>query len=177
MAAGKEAKSMSYFSDNLSVKAFTVCCLLQLAQISSQELHYWRTLGYVSAVSCVNAESSNQMTDLPSGLVIASVDYPLNLNLFNRSRGPPHFVTDHSLIPLSKAIQTFSKLLLSHSNQQWSHITMGKERQLDRLPSELLISFTFATRPQQPVKHNPKMNIILTVNYLQKILDCNYNYC
>lgn len=70
--------------------------------------------GYVSAVSCVNAESNSQVTDLPSGLVIASVDYPLILDVFNWGRDLPQFVTHHSLILLSKVEQT-SPLQLSIS--------------------------------------------------------------
>lgn len=67
--------------------------------------------GYVSAVSCVNAESNSQVTDLPSGLVISSVDYPLILDVFNWGKDLPQFVTHHSLILLSKVKQTFSPFL------------------------------------------------------------------
>lgn len=62
--------------------------------------------GYVSAVSCVNAESNSQVTDLPSGLVIASVDYLLILDVFNWGKDLPQFATHYSLILLSKVEQT-----------------------------------------------------------------------
>lgn len=86
-AAGGETKSLSYFTDNLSVKAVTAYCLLELAQISSQELDWWRLLWCHPAVSCANAGSNSYVTELASGLVISSVDYSLTLMSLTHTKG------------------------------------------------------------------------------------------
>lgn len=64
-------------------------------------------LGYVSAVSYINAESNIQVTDFPSGLMISHIDYPLMVDLFDWRSSLPQFVPDHSLIYLRIALQTF----------------------------------------------------------------------
>lgn len=97
---GGEANSLSYFSDNLSVKAVAARCLLELAQIDRQEMRWWGTLGCASAVSCVNAETNSQVTDLPSGPLISRTGFPL-VDLSNRSSSLPQFVTGHSLMHLT----------------------------------------------------------------------------
>jgi len=48
-------------------------------------------------VSCANVESNSYVTELASGLVIASVDYSLIFDLFDRGKGLAQFITDYSL--------------------------------------------------------------------------------
>lgn len=53
-------------------------------------------LGYVSAVSYINAESNIQVTDFPSGLVISHIDYRLMMDLFDWRSSQPQSVTDQA---------------------------------------------------------------------------------
>lgn len=99
-------------SCHISLKTFQSkpslhAAISELAQIDSQGMQWWRMLRHVSAVRRVHAESNSQVTDLPSGLVISHIDYPLTVDLFDCS-GRPQYVTDYSLIHLSTALKTFS---------------------------------------------------------------------